>query len=403
MLNGGDMWMETNIALACSSLSTNRLRTALTITIIAIGITSLVGIETAIDVLASGFSGSFGRMGAANVSVSSSDEEGSRPVSRREAVTFVSLWQGNDASIMAELGDMTEVSCGDRHTDPVVRLVASDEKRLGAECLELSCGRNFTRREVWSSGGMCIIGDAVAGRLFGDSSPLGSTINAGGSRLSVCGVLRRQGAVLGGGFDNAVILPLAAAGRFISGETAFRIDIECPDGAGRIETADKAAAAMASIRRLHPGAKRDFKVSSSDSLQQKLSAIKDKLSNAALIIGIITLLGAAVGLINILLVSVKERTGEIGLRKALGEKVSSIRRQFLLESVLIGQAGGAIGIIAGLVAGNAVALIMESSFTVPWIWILRAVFICLAVSILSGSIPAGRAAALNPVEALRSE
>ena len=395
--------MEANIALAYSSLSANRLRTALTITIIAIGITSLVGIETAIDVLASGFSGSFGRMGAGNVTISSSEEEGCRPVNRREAVTFVSLWQGSDASIMAELGDMSEVSSGDRHTDPVVRLVASDEKRLAAECLELSCGRNFTRREAWSSGGMCIIGDAVAKRLFGDASPLGSAVNAGGAQLSVCGVLGRQGAVLGGGFDNAVIIPLASAGRFISDGTAFRIDIACPDEAARIGTVERASAAMSAVRRLHPGAERDFNVSSSDSLQQKLASIKGKLSNAALIIGLITLLGAAVGLINILLVSVKERTCEIGLRKALGERESSIRRQFLLESVLIGQTGGAIGILAGLLAGNAVALIMESEFTVPWTWLVRAVFLCLAVSILSGSIPASRAAALNPIDALRSE
>ena len=395
--------METNIALACSSLSANRLRTALTITIIAIGITSLVGIETAIEVITSGFSGSFGRMGAGTVSISSSDDARFRPVSRREAAAFLSLWQGNDTSIMAELGDMAEVSCGDRHTDPVVRIVASDENRLNAECLELSCGRNFTHREVWSSGGMCILGDAVARKLFGNDSPLGSVINANGAQLSVCGVLGRQGAILGGGFDNAVIIPLAAAGRFISEGTGFRIDIICNDEAERPVVAEMAGAAMSSVRRLHPGAERDFSISSSDSLQQKLSSIKGKLSNAALIIGLITLLGAAVGLINILLVSVKERTREIGLRKALGEKVSSIRRQFLLESVLIGQTGGLIGIFLGLLAGNTVALIMESSFTMPWIWLLRAVFICLAVSILSGSIPASRAAALNPIDALRSE
>ncbi len=397
-----DMWRRANITLALDSLAANRLRTALTITVIAIGITSLVGIETAMDILSEEVSGSFGRMGAGSIAITSSPSGESRPITLHEAESFVAQWSGNSACLSAELLQMAEVSSEGKHTDPVVKIVAADRNFVETARLSLAEGRNFSKREVQISSNVCILGHAVAAKLFKHRSPIGHTVTAAGASLRVAGILERQGALLGEGYDNSLIIPIAAArGKFISGSTDFRILIPCDAHSDISAVENEARSAMRAARRLPAGHQCDFDVSSSDALQQKFSSIKHKLSIAALIVGLITLLGASVGLMNILLVSVKERTAEIGLRKAIGERVSSIRRQFLLEAVIIGQAGGAIGIIVGLLTGNAVALWLESSFIIPWVWIFRAVAICLAVSLASGSIPASRAAALNPVDSLR--
>lgn len=396
------MWKENDIRLALASLAANRLRTVLTVTIIATGITSLVGIETAIEVLTQGLAGSFRKMGTETVSLLSSPEERCRPIGRNEAVSFATLWKGGPVSIQTELSATAEASAGTRHTDPVVRIIASDALRLDAAHLELAEGRNFTSREQWTSSGICIIGDAVAARLFADKSPTGSDIKAGGIPLKVCGVLKKQGAIFSNGYDNAVITTL---GKYTctgaQSREEFSIDIIAGDGMLEATALD-AEKLMRSIRRLPPEAENDFEIISGDSLSHQLSSIKNKLSAAALIIGLITILGASVGLINILLVSVRERTSEIGLRKAIGEKKSSIRRLFLAEALIIGLAGGIAGIIAGIASGNIVALAMKGNCVIPWGWIARALIICITVSLLSGSIPASRAASLNPVDALRA-
>lgn len=397
------MWKENDIRLALASLAANRLRTVLTVTIIAIGITSLVGIETAIEVLTQGLAGSFRKMGTETVSLSSSPEKEVRPIGRNDAISFATLWKGSPLSIRTELSATAEASAGTRRTDPVVRIIASDAIRLDASHLELSEGRNFTSREQWKSSGICIIGDAVAARLFAGKSPIGSEIKAGGILLKVCGVLKKQGAIFDNGYDNAVITTLGKnACTGVQSPQEFSIDIIAGDGTLGATVLD-AEKLMRSIRRLPPGEENDFEIISGDTLSHQLSSIKNKLSAAALVIGLITLLGASVGLMNILLVSVRERTPEIGLRKAIGEKKSSIKRKFLAEALIIGLAGGVAGIIAGIVTGNIVALAMKGNCVIPWDWIARALVICITVSLISGSVPASRAASLNPVDALREQ
>ena len=218
---------------------------------------------------------------------------------------------------------------------------------------------------------------------------------------TVVGVLAAQGALMGGGSDYTMVLPLQAGREWLAEETQWQITL-LPDPGAESRLEESARTRMRALRRLSPSAPDDFRFRRSDALQSRLDSLERKLSLAALAIGLITLLGAAVALMNILLVSVKERTGEIGLRKALGERVASIRRSFLAESILIGQMGGMAGIVLGLLAGAGVALALGGGWHVPWEWLAAALGLCVLVSLLAGTLPARRAAALQPVDALRS-
>lgn len=194
-----------------------------------------------------------------------------------------------------------------------------------------------------------------------------------------------------------------ARGTMLSDNTYYTIGVVPNQGINTQEALDAAEQVFRSVRRLSPADKSDFRITKSDALMQELMQMLSVVTIAAFVIGAITLLGAAVGLMNIMLVSVKERTREIGTRKALGANSATIKQQFLFESIVIGQIGGLLGIILGIIVGNVTAGIMSTPFVMPWLWMFCGVMVCLGVSIASGYIPAVRASKLDPIEALRYE
>ena len=406
--------MKGQLGTALSAIKANRLRSALTISIIAIGVTALVGIETAIGALGRQLSESFGRMGSERfVLVPGQAEESrdvfARPFSWREVSAFAAAFERYDTplvSLSASVTPVAVISAEGRRTDPMVSVVAADDAYLTLAEKRLSQGRNFTRRESASGAAVCLIGNSLSRKLFGaGASATGRALSFSGKNYTVVGVLESEGALLGTGSDNTLLLPLADGRQWLSdGDAQWQITLMSDAARGYSESwlLEEARTQMRSLRRLPPGTPNDFAFRHSDALRERLSSLQEKLSLAALAIGLITLLGAAVALMNILLVSVKERTGEIGLRKALGERTASIRRAFLTESVLIGQMGGAAGIVLGLLAGWGVALALGGGYHIPWGWLGVALLLCFLVSILSGSLPARRAARLQPVEALRN-
>ncbi|MDD2583573.1 MAG: FtsX-like permease family protein, partial [Bacteroidales bacterium] len=213
----------------------------------------------------------------------------------------------------------------------------------------------------------------------------------------------KQGATFGGGVDSQVWIPLSnARGVFLSENSFFSIGV-IPLDENQTKAIDAAEQLFRSIRRLSPIDSSDFRITRSDAFMEGIMEVMSYVTIAAFIIGSITLLGAAVGLMNIMLVSVKERTREIGTRKALGANSKTIKQQFLFESIVIGQLGGLFGILLGIAVGNITALIMRGPFVMPWLWIFSGVAVCLLVSIASGYFPAVRASKLDPIEALRYE
>jgi putative ABC transport system permease protein len=167
--------------------------------------------------------------------------------------------------------------------------------------------------------------------------------------------------------------------------------------------AGEAEAVFRIVRNLNPKDESDFNINKSDNIVKMLLENVKYVTLAASIIGIVTLFGAAVGLMNIMLVSVTERTREIGVRKAIGAKTQTIKYQFLFESIMIGQLGGIFGIILGILIGNAVSSMLRSSFVIPWIWVITGIVVCFIVGVVSGYAPAVKAANIDPIEALRYE
>lgn len=392
--------MSDILETALDAIRTNRLRSILTILIITVGITSLVGIQTAIEVLSNGLSDSFGRMGASRMEITSAEK--APPLTATQAEAFAARFE---SSISLTVNPIACASSGGRRTDPVVTLTASDAGWLAGSGTQLAAGRNFSPGEISSGAAVCILGSSIAGRLFGRNRPrdaIGREVSFGEGAYRVIGVTERKGASLFGGSDCEAVIPLHnAVGRLCGDDAGCTVSFVCPPERDLSAETGRAAALMRSIRRLPHSAEDDFTVRGGDSLQETLSSLSSKLSLAALAIGLITLLGAAVGLMNIMLVSVRERRAEIGLRKALGATGSNIARQFLFEALLICQAGGVAGALLGAAAGNMVALALDGDFIIPYKWFGIAFLTCTAVSLLSGLLPARRAALLDPVEAFR--
>lgn len=380
---------------ALDAFASNRRRFLLTVAMLAVGVAALVGIETAVDVLSREVVGSFDKLGAATLQLR--PKAGAPPINARQAKEFcmAAEAQRSDASAWTTLQSAAVVRGGGKTTDPVVQLLAVDAAYLSVEGLKLAAGRNFSVQETGSSATVALLGDNVRRRLFGEGEGIGEMVSVDGLRLQVVGALERQGAVFGTGIDDALLLPLG------SGVADCRITLRAAPGQVR-QAMLAAGRLLASVRRLPPGVEPDFEIVEADGAAATLASLRSKLSLVAFVIGLVTMLGAAVGLMNSLLVSVKERTREIGTRRALGARARDIARQFLAEALGIGVVGSAAGIVLGLLLGNLVALSLDGRFSVPWGWMAAGTLLAAAVSLASGLLPARRAATLDPIEALRS-
>ncbi|PKO98812.1 MAG: ABC transporter [Bacteroidetes bacterium HGW-Bacteroidetes-8] len=408
--------MKENFSVSMKSIKSSRLRSILTIMIIAIGITSLVGILTATDSLKALLNDNFGKMGANSFSIRSNFSDSqtanrrARVINRRnitysQARDFISNYNIPSVTTISAtaIGNAT-IKYGSAKTNPIIRVVATDEYNLGYIGAKISTGRNFNFRDMESSSFSAIIGSGVATTLFKGVEPVGKIISVGAVRYEIIGVLQQQGATFGGGVDNQVWIPLSnARATFLSENSFYVIGIIPNLGVDQTKAIDAAEQIFRSVRRLSPIDQSDFRVTKSDAMMEEIMNIMSYVTIAAFLIGIITLLGAAVGLMNIMLVSVKERTREIGTRKALGANSKTIKQQFLFESIVIGQLGGAFGILFGVIVGNLTAMLMSSPFVIPWLWMFCGVLVCLIVSVASGYLPAVRASKLDPIEALRYE
>ena len=409
--------LKENFNVSIKSIKSSKLRSSLTIMIIAIGITSLVGILTATDSIKALLNENFGKMGANSFAIRSNFTD-TQTTNRKASVLNrrnIRYSQAKDFADNYEIPSIVTISAtainnatikyGSAKTNPIVRVVATDEKNAGYMGAKMAKGRNFNFRDVESASFNAVIGSGVASSLFkGSDDPIGKVISVGAVRYEVVGVLEKQGQTFGGGADNQVWIPVSnARSIFLSDNSFFVIGIIPELGIDQTKAMEAAEQLFRSIRRLSPIDQSDFRLTKSDAMMEDIMNIMNYVTIAAFLIGAITLLGAAVGLMNIMLVSVKERTREIGTRKALGANSATIKQQFLFESIVIGQLGGAFGILLGVLIGNLTAMLMKSPFIIPWFWMFAGVMVCLIVSIASGYIPAVRASKLDPIEALRYE
>ncbi len=409
--------LRENIQIALGAIKANLLRSVLTMLIIAVGITALVGILTAIDSIKQSINSNFSSMGANTFTIRNREmnirigKRGKKPKKFR-AITFEEASRFKEqfsfpalVSISTFASQGSTIKFNAEKTNPNISIFGSDENYVSAAGYEISKGRNYSISEVYLNAPVVIIGHEIATKLFpGKRNPLDQIISVGNQKMRVIGVLKEKGASMSMGGDKVVIIPISfARQKFLQGEVSYTINVVAGNP-GQMEVAiSEAEGLLRKIRRVPLGAEDNFEILKSDSIAGLLIDNIKYVTMAATIIGLITLLGAAIGLMNIMMVSVTERTREIGIRMSLGATRKSIRTQFLVEAIVICQLGGLIGIILGILTGNVTSFAVGAGFIIPWLWIVSGFILCFMVGIMAGFYPAAKAAKLDPVEALRYE
>jgi putative ABC transport system permease protein len=404
-----------NLRISFRAIRSNRVRAILTMCIIAIGIMALVGILTAIDAIKSSLTNQFTMMGANSFTIDSralnfhiGNEGRQRNYSRisyREATEFKERFtEPAWVSISFTASGYSTVKYETKETNPNVGLTGIDENYLSVSGYEIETGRNFSADEIQLTRHFVLIGTEIVKKLFPEGfDPLDKEITVAGLKLRVIGILKSKGSSAVSG-DNVCFMPVTTARQYFSRPNmTFRISVMPFKPVNLDVMAGEAEGIFRIVRNLDPRDESDFNISKSDNIVNLLLKNIRFVTLAATIIGIVTLFGAAVGLMNIMLVSVTERTREIGTRKAIGAKTTTIKYQFLFESIMIGQMGGILGIILGILIGNAVSSMLSSNFIIPWIWVITGIVVCFIVGVVSGYAPAVKAANIDPIEALRYE
>lgn len=403
-----------NIRMALSSVRAQMLRAVLTILIIAIGIGALVGILTAIDVMKEGITGNFTSMGANTFNIRNRSSGIRFGGGQRRIYEAISWFQAE--RFKKEFIDPGKVSItctatwnatarsGSLKSNPNIIITGGDENFMVTSGYELAEGRGFSQQELLSGSNVVIIGHELKTRFFEGKSCVDQLISLGPVKYKIIGSMKEKGSSFGFSGDKIALLPVKnVKHQFAPPGMSYVINILAPSPDLLERTIEEATGFFRVIRGLRVKELNNFEITKSDSLSVMLIDNLRYVSLAATIIAVITLLGAAIGLMNIMLVSVTERTREIGVRKAIGATSGSIRNQFLIEAILICQFGGIAGILLGMLIGNILSLAFHLGLILPWVWIITAAVVCFFVGLLSGIIPAIKAARLDPIDALRFE
>jgi putative ABC transport system permease protein len=406
------------IGMALSALRGNLLRAVLTALIIAIGIMALVGMLTSTTAMESAITGQFSTMGATTFTLQSGGMNirlgGGRRVEEKpqpqiplyQALAFQQrfTYPGSTVSVSDVLSGTATVSLGSLKTNPNVQVVGVDNGYLMTTGLTINEGRPFSATERNEGKSVAWLGFDVATKLFPEGGALGQSIRVQGRPFLVVGVLAPKGNSAFMAQDQAVLVPVRAGHRlFGTPSSSYAVQVMAPSPEELDQCLQASMAQFRALRGLRPGEENNFNVRRSDAISAILIEQLSSVSVAAAVIGAITLLGASISLMNIMLVSVTERTREIGTRKALGATRSAIALQFLLEAILVSLLGGLVGTVLGILVGNGLSSAMGGVFILPWNWIGLAFGVCLVVGVAAGFYPARKAAALDPIEALRYE
>jgi putative ABC transport system permease protein len=417
-------------SLAYRSVTSNKLRTGLTVSIIALGIAVLVGILTAIDSMRLSIYSSFANMGVNSFSIRNramqmrmGDDNGkaskgnkrqkkvrhsisNKQITYQEAKEFQERFKFPAiVSLSVQATGIATVYKDTKKTNPNVRVYGGDENYLQFSNYEIAEGRNFNQLDVQSGRNVALIGQDVAEKLLGNNfrNIVNNTIRVGDVRYRVIGLLAPKGNSKMMSSDNVIITTVNNVRRVFNRDFSYQIGVAVND-VKQLEAAQgEATGIFRIIRGLQLNEEDNFDISKSDSLAEMLFNSLGKVNLFAIVIAFITLFGSAIGLMNIMLVSVAERTREIGVTKALGATKKVIRTQFLYEAIIISLMGGIIGAIAGMILGNIVSILFSSPFIIPWLWIFIGVSICAIVGLASGIYPAFKASKLDPIIALRYE
>ncbi len=411
------MNLVENMREGLRSVQANLLRSILTALIVAIGITALVGALTAVDGVEKSIKESLSSLGANTFDITSKTNRGasSQGVTERvypnlkfnEVVRFTNEYTFPAAvSLSANLTGIAEVKRLSNKTNPNVLVTGANDEFLPIKGLDLQKGRNFSPIEIEYGTQVAIIGHKIYTTLFKErEEPIGEKISFLGSQFKVIGIIEEKGQSLEGNFDNMIIIPIRVANQMAKGRSLwYRLTVGIDDLDDMDNAMGEATGLMRRIRSDRVGQPDSFTLERSVSLAERTAQMAGYVRTAGFLIGFVTLLGSSIALMNIMLVSVTERTREIGVRKALGATPLRIRQQFVIEAIVVCLLGGALGILLGIGIGNLGARFLGlKTYIIPWLWIFFGFFVCVVVGLLSGYYPAHKASKLDPIESLRFE
>jgi putative ABC transport system permease protein len=403
------------IKMAWKALGANRLRSALTASGIMIGIFSIISVMTAISALQSSIENGLTFLGS-NIFQFSKYPNGFETFGDERYKNRPNIDYQTYLNFVHLAGAAVELACPkvwdegvqavyqNKKTDPNLVICGTNQGFIAANNFAIDEGRNLSNEDVEFSRSVCVIGQQIVSRLFPQGSSISRIIKLDGKNYEVVGTFAQKGAAFGASDDGFVIIPVTKFfENYGSKNRSLNVAVEARDQRVLGQTMGFAIEAFRKARGLQPEQPSDFEIYSNDSLADAFRSIAGVVRIGAFVISTIALLAAGVGITNIMLVSVTERTKEIGLRKSLGARRRDIRLQFLLEALFLSGAGAVMGVLLGVLAGNALAVLLKANLAFPWGWAVAGVGFCSAIGIIFGLYPAHKAASLDPIEALRFE
>lgn len=404
-----------SLIMALNAIKTHKIRSILTLLGIAVGVFSIIAVMTAMGVLVNSIESGMSMLGTHTFQVQRfptfqmGENSRARFRNRKKLLFEHALAVKENATLASAVGieaweagkivkSLTGIS-----TNPNVSLVGEDIEGFITNNWNISEGRIFTEDELASAKNYAVIGQDIVNKLFPKSIPIGQKIRIDGNEYTIIGVVERKGQQLGGTQDNFVALPLTTLFRYYGKDRDVHIMVKAKSPEYYEDCVEQVRGILRTVRKVPPGAEDDFYIFSNDSLIQEFNDLTYYLRLGIMIISAIALLAAGVGIMNIMLVSVTERTREIGIRKAVGARKVNILSQFILEAIILSEVGGILGIILGIFGGNLAALILSVSPVIPLEWVGIGFAVCSMVGLIFGVYPAWKAANLDPIDALRYE
>lgn len=407
------MLVIESIKMALNSLVKNKLRSMLTLLGIAIGLFSIIIVMTAIGAIQNSVESAFNSLGTNNFVVQKFPAiTGPREWRKYRNRPDLTIEQGERLKEMTKLPLAVGISLhrnsmvvkyGNEKTNPTVQLQGLNLDELRVNDLVVGMGRGISLQDENYTQMVCVLGSDVADKLFKNIYPIGQEVRIDIMKLKVIGVYEKRGSVLGSSQDNFVTIPLSVFKKYYGDRRSGTYTVMAPSKSKISETMDEVIGALRKIRKIPPGKENDFEIVTNDQLVEQFNGITKYFRLGAAIVAFIALVAAGVGIMNIMMVSVTERTKEIGIRKAIGARKIMIRSQFLMEAIVLCQIGGLIGIILGVIGGNIIAVVLHVSVILPVEWIIIGVAVTTFVGVLFGVYPAIKASNLDPIEALRYE